>query len=358
LNLPLHGSNPKYLYEAYDLNMPEQIVDFSVNLNPFGPPAQLREAWNELYFDAIDYPDPYGQALVEAIAKFHNLDENMVIIGNGAAELIYLIGQIFAQRHVLIVEPAFSEYKKACEAFGCKVSSHVLYDRHDWDIDIVRIEAELTGKDALFFCHPNNPTGKVYSKKQLLSLIEVAKKHAACVVIDEAFADFCSESISVAQELKRYPNLIVLRSLTKMYAIAGLRLGYVLAHPETISLLKQKQPHWSVNGIALKAGQICLKDNTHATRTRQLIDQERKRMITVLQNLGFRCSDSSVNFFLIQDPSLSSMDPLISFLLKRELVVRHTKNFRGLDGRYIRVAVRKKEENDQLLSALREWKAK
>jgi threonine-phosphate decarboxylase len=358
LNLPLHGSNPKYLYDAYDLNIPEQIIDFSVNLNPYGPPAKLREIWNELYHDAIDYPDPYGQDLVSAIAQHHNLDENMVMIGNGAAELIFLLGQFFAERHVLVVEPAFSEYKKACEAFGCKVFSHVLYDQHDWNIDFVRIEEDVTGKDALFFCHPNNPTGKVYPKDHLLSLVEMAKEHACYVVIDEAFADFCSESTSIVKELQRYPNLIVLRSLTKMYAIAGLRLGYLLAHPEIISKLKQKQPHWSVNAIALKAGLICLKDDQHADRTRQMIDQERNRMIDALQNMGFRCSDSSVNFFLIHDPDIPSMDPLITFLLKKGLVVRHTKNFRGLDGRYIRVAVRKKEENDQLLSALREWKAK
>lgn len=354
--LPAHGSNPKYLYQAYNLMMPKNIIDFSVNINPFGPPKKLKEVWDELFIDAIDYPDPYGKVLVSAICQCHHLHEEMVMIGNGAAELIYLLGQLFSYQRVMIVEPAFSEYRKACEAFGCEVSSFVLSDREQWEIDISKIESALKEADVLFFCHPNNPTGKVYPKEQLVSLLEMAKKYETYVVIDEAFADFCSSPVSIIPDIRRFPHLIVLRSMTKMYAIAGLRLGYLIAHPKIVSLLKAKQPHWSVNALAIKAGLICLQDEEHVKETRERIDQERKRMMDWLQRFGFRCSNSAVNFFLVQDTGLVSMNSLISYLLKRGLVVRHTSNFRGLDGRYIRVAVRKKEENNLLLAALKEWK--
>jgi len=357
--LPSHGANPSYLYKSLNIRMPENIIDFSVNINPFGPPECIRKNWDRFFPFVADYPDPDMAELRAVIAGKENVSPENILIGNGAAELIFIIAAALLQNEdVLIVEPAFSEYRKACEPFSKRISSYVLKEEDNWELNVEELKTALSGKKAVFLCHPNNPTGKVFNREALLEIIQDAKKKHVFVVLDEAFYDFALENVSILNCLSSFSNVIILRSLTKMYAIAGLRLGFLLADETVIRRLKKFQVHWSVNAIGQRAGIEALKDEDYVKKTKRMISQERKRMFEHLHELGFVVADSSVNFYLLREQPKKDMLPLIRFLLERGIVPRHTYNFNGLSGKYIRLAVKRKEENDRLLSALKEWKDK
>lgn len=332
--------------------MPAALTDFSVNINPLGPPAFIRENW-ENYFQYIeDYPDPHARELIHSISLKEQLPEEMILAGNGAAQLIFLLGEMLRGEEVLIVEPAFSEYKEALRAFGAAISSLVLDERTGWDLDD-RIFPAMRGKKAVFLCSPNNPTGKMYSRDMMLQVINAAAEAGTFIICDEAFLDFAEHAPSFAPYITRYPNIIVLKSVTKMYSLAGLRLGYVLAAPPIAAKLLAKQPHWSVNALAQVIGASCMEDSTHASKTRNYVSEERIRVTSELRKTGFTVYPSSVNFYLIDAPQ---KEGLYRFLLKKGIVARHTENFNGLDGDYLRFSVKTEEENDLLVHALKEWK--
>lgn len=354
MDWPLHGSNPQYVYEHLQLTMPKQVTDFSVNLNPFGPPAVVREKWAGWFNEIEDYPDPTGKELVEIIAGQEQVTVSSVLLGNGGAEIIALLASMFAGKRVLLIQPTFSEYERMCKANGCQIS-YLTVPENDWEIQLPALEEQLTHADVLFLCHPNNPTGVTYSNDLLLNIMEACQRSECQLVIDEAFYDFLEKPNS-GLSIKDNPDLIVIRSLTKMYAMAGLRLGYVLAAPEMIEKLHRLQPHWSVNALALLAGKECLLAEDYAERTRDFIAGERKRIIPALREAGYLVSDSKVNFYLLRDPDLAEQLPLFTFLLEKRIVARHTANYHGLNGRWLRFAIKQAEANNILLEALVAWK--
>lgn len=353
--MPSHGSNPHYVYKAANLKQPETVLDFSVNVNPFGAPAIIKENWMKWFQFIEDYPDPHSAELKKELSIKEKIDENNILIGNGGAELISLVPQLFNGKNVLIIEPAFSEYEQACLAQNCHVEHHIL-NEGDWSLNTAELLPKVKKYQAIFLCTPNNPTGVVYDREAILQLIEEGKRHQCMIIIDEAFFDFSSENHSYSSFIEQYSNLILLRSLTKMYAIAGLRLGYLIAHPSVIAKLSMLKPHWSVNAIAMKAGMECLKQHKYVQQTRQHIDQERSRLEEFFQKSGFSYSKSKVNFYLLRDPALLEAAPLFLFLLEKGIVPRHTLNFPGLNGRWLRLAIKQTEDNNQLLEALDEWK--
>ncbi|WP_243292247.1 threonine-phosphate decarboxylase CobD [Bacillus sp. FJAT-47783] len=354
---PSHGSNPAYLFEALQLPFSKDCVkiDFSVNLNPLGPPISLQEKWSELLFYVKDYPDPNCSELRKLIAKKENVSPENILIGNGAAEMIFLLASgLLAKKNVFIVEPTFSEYRKACHINHCQVSSYFLKEDDGWDLKADELIPYLKENDALILCHPNNPTGVVYKEDELLKLFKAAEQGGIYVIIDEAFFDFAKRSISMVKYLQTFSNVIILRSLTKMYAIAGLRLGYVLANEQTIQTMKKLQVEWSVNAIAQKAGFICLQDEKFVIDTQQYIKRERNRVLHELSKMGFSLSQSQVNFYLLKHQDIESQH-LLTYLIEKGMVARHTFNFPSLNGAYLRFAVKKEEENDQLLEVLWKW---
>ncbi|MFC7391941.1 threonine-phosphate decarboxylase CobD [Scopulibacillus cellulosilyticus] len=355
--LPAHGSNPEHLIKQLDMAVPEKLIDFSVNTNPFGPPAELQSVWQSLYKEIADYPDPYAKALKAGISAQEQIDGKQLLIGNGASELIHLIARMFQGRHVLIVDPTFSEYRTTCEAYGCHIASFQLNEDDGWQLNANQLSEALNGKDAVFICHPNNPTGVTYSQETLLKVIEEASNLGVYVVIDEAFYDFCIEEISMSKYVTDYRHLIILRSLTKMYALAGIRLGYIIADEAVINHLKRFQPHWSVNTLAQKLGELCIKQTAFVHQTKNNIGLERCRLFPVLKDLGYRLSPSKVNYYLLREETKKSARPLLRFLIERGIAARHTDNFIGLNGKFLRCAIRTQSDNDQLLKALKEWKS-
>ncbi|ASA95637.1 MULTISPECIES: threonine-phosphate decarboxylase CobD [Anoxybacillus] len=350
MQLPAHGANPRRLYEAMHMDMPSSYIDFSVNVNPFPLPDEYMPTEQQWVRWMSVYPEERSETLRAIIAEREHVTRSNVFVGNGAAECIYLLAEQFAGKRIGIIEPTFSEYRQACEAYGCTVHSFML-DEH-WQPPLDQMVANLPSLHALFVCHPNNPTGTAWSEETMHTLLNAAHDEGVYVVVDEAFYDFWIDGYSVSSFLRTFDRLIVLRSLTKMYRLAGVRLGYVLAHEHVVKKLMKKQPPWSVNTIAQQIAKQLLKDDAFVERTKVYIASERKRVFEQLNELGYKYSPSVVNFYMLYDETIT----LFPFLLQHGIVARHTFNFRGLDGKYVRFAVRTKEENDHLLFYLRRWK--
>lgn len=355
--LPDHGANPHYLYHSFDIFQPENVTDFSTNVNPFGPPESIQRLWPEWFSVIQDYPDPHATLLTRKLAMQNGVSENWLLLGNGGAEIIHLIGRMLATKRVLIIHPAFSEYESACRAYGCKISYYTLLEGN-WKFTSEDIIDCLDQMDAVFLCTPNNPTGIVYEDVAVLQLIQACAKKQILVIIDEAFYDFYleGEQASFARYCADYPNLIIIRSMTKMYAIAGLRLGYAIAHPTMIKKFSVYQPHWSVNRIALLAGELCVGESDFVMKTVEWLAHERNRLFRFFKKNQFTVSNSKVNYYLLRDDCIADQQPLLYFLLEKGIVPRHTKNFPGLEGRWLRFAVKRTHENDLLLEALIKWR--
>jgi threonine-phosphate decarboxylase len=355
LNWPSHGSNPQYLYEAMGLLLPEQFIDFSANINPLGPPPALKEKWPDFFQEINVYPDPFATQLRDRISKLEQTLSDSILIGNGGAELITLVARMLAGKKVVIVEPTFSEYEKACRANKCEIVYHQLIEP-TFELNPDDLRKRLKEADALFLCNPNNPSGIHYPLSTIISIVEESEKQNCLVILDEAFYDFLIEYDSFIPYINKYSNLIIIRSLTKMFAIPGIRLGYLIAQPAFVSELSLLQSHWSINTIALLAGVLCLQNESFIKETQAYICEERKKLFTFFKQNEFIYSSSDVNFYLLQDPLLKNQFALFEFLIHQGIIPRHTFNFPGLEGRWLRFAIKGSDENNHLLEVLTKWR--
>lgn len=355
MQLPEHGSNTAYLYKSLKMEQPENVVDFSVNINPLGAPGVLQEKWSDWFTAINDYPDPHAKTLVEQLAVQENIPVTHLLAGNGAAEIITLIARYLAGSKVVVVHPAFSEYETACKKEGCEVVQAIL-SAPGWELELTKIEAELKEAKAVFLCSPNNPTGVHYQRETVERLIAACQRADTLCIIDEAFYDFLPEPVTLIEKVLYEEHVLIIRSLTKMYSIAGLRLGVLAGNPVLLQEVSKTKPHWSVNALAIKAGVACLQDENHALETRRFIEAERKSLFRKLKELGFEYSPSQLNFYLLRDPALPVQEKLFYHLLKLGLVLRHTENFPGIEGKWLRVAVKQSSDNKKLLEALTVWK--
>ena len=352
---PSHGSNPQYLYEAMGLALPKQFIDFSANINPLGPPSALKEKWLDFFQEINIYPDPYATQLKNLIANSEQTSIDSILIGNGGADLITLLGRMLAGKKIVIVEPTFSEYEAVCRANQCEVFYHQLMEP-DFELNLTDLCSTLVDADALFLCNPNNPTGIHYSTATILALIAECEKRDCLTILDEAFFDFLIDYESLVPYINQFSNLIIIRSLTKMFAIPGIRLGYLVAQPAIVSALSTLQSHWSTNTIALLAGELCLQNESFIKETQEYICNERKRLFAFFHQNKFIVTSSQVNFYLLQDPLLQDQFSLFEFLLDHGIIPRHTVNFPGLEGRWLRFAIKSLEENNQLMEVLAQWR--
>ncbi|MDF2791032.1 MAG: histidinol phosphate aminotransferase, partial [Neobacillus sp.] len=226
MNLPSHGSNPQHLFKSLGLSLPEEYIDFSANINPLGPPPALKEKWNDFYRDITVYPDPFAEKLRKKIADKEQISAESILIGNGGAELITLVARFLSGKKVVVVEPSFSEYEKACRANDCEIQYHQLLEPH-FELSMEQILPSLTNAGALFLCNPNNPTGIQYPVSTVISIIQECEKQNCFLILDEAFYDFLVNYESYIPYINKFSKLIIIRSMTKMFAIPGLRLGYL-----------------------------------------------------------------------------------------------------------------------------------
>ena len=355
MSLPTHGANPHYLYEALGIEMPLHVIDFSANINPLGPPASLAENWSSFYSHIIKYPDPHAAQLTKRLAEKEGVHEGSILVGNGGAEMITLVGRLLTGKKVLIIQPAFAEYAESCHAAGCEVSFYQL-QAPNWELELEPLRPLLQQNDAVFLCTPNNPTGISFPQEVVQELVRECEKENCIVVIDEAFYDFTDDAFTYASLVTTNHHVVILRSLTKIFAIPGLRLGYLLADEALVQQLKTYKPHWSVNAIALAAGQLCIEEDAYIEQTRAYIREQKQRLFMFFEENGFEVSNSSINFYLLKDQGAEDASALLTYLLKKGIIPRHTYNFPGLDGRWLRFAVKSEEDNTVLMGALQQWR--
>ncbi len=352
---PSHGGEAAPLLARHGLPEDHPLLDFSTNLNPLGPPSWLPERLMNALAGVERYPDPTYREACAAIAEAEGVAPEAVLLTNGGAEAIFLAAALHAGRRAVIVQPTFSEYARACRQHGLAVSSLDL-EGEVFALDDERAQGAMARCDVMFLCRPNNPTGNLVSAAVVERLLAAGLEHGSTLVVDEAFIDFITPDQRLTPLLARYPNLVLLRSLTKYYAIPGLRLGYVLASADRIARLRELQMPWSVNQLAASLPPLLLADRSFAARTQRWFVTEHPRLHDRLVAAGLRVVPSRANFFLVQpEAGPEASDALFAFLLRSGILARHTRNFPGLDGAWLRLALRDSTENDQLSRVLSAW---
>ena len=347
-----HGGNIYLL--ASCLGMAENgIIDFSASINPLGVPVSVRSAIKENLECLFNYPDPDTKRLRLKIAEHVGIDADSIVCGNGSTELIYLIARALRPTNVLIPAPTFSEYKRACtRSPGVSIAWHELKRGVCFDIDPEALMRAMAGENSLsppcdmvFLCNPNNPTGRLIKIDDMLRIAGAAARFKCMLVVDAAFVDFCPDA-SVIDEVKNNPYLVVLRSLTKIYALSGLRIGYAVLPSSLLGTVKEAKEPWTVNTLAQIAGVAALDDAAYKTETFRVIEEEKQSLEAGFARLRITYLPSSANYYLLQ---MKKAQEVISCLRMKGILARDCSNFPGLDGTYIRVAVKSKKDNVKFL---------
>ncbi len=351
--MQLHGGNSAEIAQKYDLDE-GRILDFSSNINPLGFPASVTTLLRKDTGAIACYPDTHSTNLRKVIAPRIGVTTGNIIVGNGSTELIYLLPRVFKPRSALILQPTFTEYQASLLSSGCALRFLLLKERYNFRVEIDEIVPLLPEIDILYVCNPNNPTGVLLTKEALKPLIIEAGKRNVVVVVDESFMDFSGDD-SLAEEAVKRDKLIVLNSMTKFFGIPGLRLGYLVAHGKTVERINKHKEPWSVNVLAQRIGMACLKDDAFCARTIQFVSRERHYLHTQLNAIeGMKAYDSSANFLLskIVKNGLTSTE-VYTALAREGILIRDCRSFKGMGTKFIRLAVKKRKQNDRLIAALK-----
>lgn len=342
-------------------------LDFSSNIYPYGPPSLvLGIIKQELDRPGVPvlsrYPDPDARALRQAIARFHRVDAAQVTVGNGAAELIDLIVQTLLPSRVGVIQPAFVEYAFSAEKRGIPVESVYTSWENGFLPGQSQWERLIREVDLLFVGRPNNPTGHLFPYELLEQMATWAERWKTWLVVDEAFLDFVDsgKNRSALQLLAVNRRVLVLRSLTKFFALPGLRLGYVVAAPDVSERLQMMRTPWNVNGLALTVGEVLMHPDVyqaHAQKVHDWLSGERSRLVREWGKLpGVTFFPSEANYALgrVADGKKQA-DELQRACAAQGMLIRLCANYPGLGAAYFRIAIKKPEENDRLLAMLRSW---
>lgn len=346
LSIPpsVHGAIDFTELEHAGLN-PDDVLDFSVNSNPFGPSPLIRQALEKTPLDR--YPDRECLALRRALAEHLGVSPEQIIVGNGTAELIWLSAFAFlkAGDPVLILGPTFGEYERSVRLVSANPIYLNAHSSNGFTIDVTETSRllSLTHYRAVYVCNPNNPTGQFLAPETLFNWAEEYPN--TLFVIDEAYISFMPDQRSVASRLR--PNLLVLRSMTKDYALAGLRLGYAVGEQRLVQALMAVRPAWNVNSFAQTAGLAALADEAYYQSTLNQLREEKSFFVNGLVELGYFPVPSHTHFFLVK---VSNAAHLKRELLPQGILVRDCTSF-GLP-EHIRIATRTRDQNLRLLDCL------
>lgn len=285
------------------------------------------------------YPEPEAESLVMEIARHHQVSPRCVLAGNGATELFYLIAHAFEGARTLLPVPSFKEYEDAC-----------MINKHELTyipLDDFRL---TTPGDLMFICNPNNPNGYTWTLSQIENLLSIFPQMT--LVVDESFIDFATGVSSCESLFARYPNLIIVHSMTKNYAIPGLRLGYMLGHEPMIERVKAYKYPWSVNTLAIELGKFLIQNGKYLLPNVEKLMQRKDRLLDQLVQIpGFTPLPSGTSFFLVH--TRHDVRLLKQYLIAQHgILIREASNFRGLDEHYFRINTLSDEKNQMLVKAL------
>lgn len=349
MKIPVHGGNLVWAAALAGCSA-EELLDFSANINPLGPPETAIAAITA-HLDALKaYPDPDYQQLRGALAHMHQLPPEWILPGNGAAELLTWVGWSLSRLEATyLVTPAFADYWRVLRAFNVKVLEMPLsivggHWSVSWNF------GTQTSQKGLLLNNPHNPTGRLWTREEICSLLD----RFALVVVDEAFMDFLppDQDQSLIPVVRDYPHLVIVRSLTKFYSLPGLRLGYAIAHPDKLQQWRAWRDPWPVNTLAAAAGVACVGDTQFQQQTWSWLPPTRSNLFKGLGSLpGLQPYPSAANFLLVESDYPSSQLQS-ALLLHCRLLIRDCLSFAELGDRYFRVAVRSAADNQCLLSGL------
>ncbi|WP_044202400.1 histidinol-phosphate transaminase [Flammeovirga sp. OC4] len=315
--------------------------NFSSNVFYKGcPPAILDTLKNQLH-NIQNYPSPAAEELSVCASKRYDLPADNFLFTNGAIEAFYLIAQLFRGKSATIVGPTFSEYEDACRI-------------HEVDYQVVdRNVIQEHCNDLVFICNPNNPTGSIFTFEEIEHLLKENTK--TTFVIDEAYIEFTSATISVVPLVKKYDNLIIVRSLTKTFTIPGLRLGYIISNALKVDSLKAIRIPWSVNGLALSAGKFLFENYDDLIFDIDQLLEERKVFQEQLKEIDFiEIQSTNTSYFLVKLLKGKASE-LKNYLIEKGILIRDATNFTNLEGEHIRLSVQLPMANEQIIKALKSW---
>nr|WP_198044847.1 aminotransferase class I/II-fold pyridoxal phosphate-dependent enzyme [Lysinibacillus timonensis] len=355
MQFPSHGANYEALYKNFGIKQPDTVFDLSENVNYLGPSKAVMEAWPKILQTIATYPHPDGEPLRSQIAQTHRVNPMNVLLGNGAAECLTFFAHRFTGKKVILIHPTFSEYQATLKAAGAKICELVVSNIENYRLPIREIKNAMRGAACLYICNPNNPTGSLIRREVLEEFISYGKEQDCELLVDEAFMDWTDEANSIIDLILKYDNVTVLRSMTKMYSIAGIRLGYLVSHPTIVQELKSKLPHWNINAPAISIGGICLEDEAFRTHSIQTVDQIKREILAFLQAYECTVTDSQANFLCFQLKQSHKTRDFYFYCLERGLVLRHTENYRGMDGEWLRLGIKGPEAMNYFKKVMDEW---
>lgn len=359
----IHGGNIFEIARQYGKS-PDKLIDFSASINPLGLSKRAEKKIKTNLAAILHYPDEESFLLRKALAEYHDLPEENILIGAGSTEFIYALPRVLKIRRALIVTPTFSEYENALESCdGEKIEIHYFETTEEDGFEISvggLISALSRGYDVLYLCNPNNPTGVLTEREELLKILQMTEREKVWFIIDEAFIDFV-EKETLIKEVLSSQKLIIMRSLTKFFALPGLRVGYLIAPPQLIQEFKKKREPWRVNVLAQIAAIESLQDKNYIQKTKELIEEEKKRLIQGLRAIpGFIPYPGKANFLLVQiHPHICmTSTELKDMLITEGILIRDCRTFHHLGPFFFRVAIRSPRENNRLLKALQKIQKK
>lgn len=334
------------------------FLDYSANINPLGLAASVRKIIAESLDDIVHYPDVEAHDLKTTIAQFYQVNYATITVGNGAVELLYILCHIIKPKRVLVLAPSFSEYERASRASDAIIEYYYLNEEENFSFNITELIPRLSTVDILFIGNPNNPTGNLVTNTELEMLIQAAEKSNCMVVIDESFIDFLPNDghYTCRNLLTKYQNLVILHSLTKFYAIPGLRLGFALTSPDLTKLLHLGKDPWNVNTLAQLAGIAALKSTDYQANAKEIIQIAKLDFYNQLREIHtIKCYHPAVNFILLNLAQTGlTANELKLRLFEKNILVRDCSNYPGLSPFFIRLAIKLPEQNSIMLQALKQ----
>ena len=338
-------------YHGGDIYRNQIRLDFSVNTNPLGMPDSVREALHQAVGEAEHYPDIRVQALNAAVAEQLQVQKEQLVFGNGASELFHAVLHAVRPSKILIPVPSFLGYEEAAKAIDCEVIFFEMKKEEKFCLTDRILDALDESISLLFLANPNNPVGNLIEPELICKIAEKCRQCDITLVLDECFMELTGKEVkySFLSQLEEFPNIVVVRAFTKLYAIPGVRLGYLVCEQTLAEKIRSQLPEWNLSVFAQRAGVAAIKEQEYIARAVNCIQMQRQFLCETLKAAGCRVYDSDADYLLFY-----SEKPLYELFLQRGILIRDCSNFRGLQRGYYRIAVKSEEQNQIFVEVLRQ----
>jgi len=354
-----YGQDDNIYRLAEQLNLQERkVIDFSTPVNPLGVSKKIKAELRKHLKYLLHYPDPEAKRLTKRLAQYHGIAPEMVLCANGSTELLYLLIRSLHPCNILIPVPSCPSYERAVTTgHEARITYYELRQEDNFEIKCDEFIAALPGNTSssgngsctmAVLGNPHNPTGRLIKRPDIQRIADAAREKKCYLVVDEAFMDFCPDD-SIIPAVSENPYLIVMRTMSIFYALAGLRIGYGIFPPGIADVLKEKNTPWILNNLAQRAVVIALKDKVYRKETFRLMQGEKRFFEKSFRKLSIEFFPSSANFYLLR---ADNAENLYQQLKKKGILLGNCSGYRGLDDTYLRVAVRSHKENARLMKAL------